>query len=159
MKKAIRKGFKVLSQIEEYTLVAFLTVMMLSILLQVIFRFILNDPLLWSEELSRILLVWMGMAGVGYGIKTNSHVKLEYFFNRMPHSVQKLLQICFYVLIIAGFIILFPSAVKFIEDQRNISSSSLPIKYNVVFVSIAVGMVLAILHCIEGILNLFWEDD
>ena len=46
-----------------------MTVMLVVVTLQVWYRFVLNDPLAWSEELARYLFVWSSFIGsaVGYG--------------------------------------------------------------------------------------------
>ncbi len=159
MKSAVRKFFKILTGAEKYVLVVILALMMFDLLLQVIFRFVLNNPLFWSEELARIMLIWIGMAGIGYGIKMDSHVKMEAFFNRMPPTLKKIVSIFKYCVIMACMIYIFPFAVRFCQDQASIKSSSMPVTYDWVFLSLCVGIVLLLLHCIEGILEIIWDGD
>jgi TRAP-type C4-dicarboxylate transport system permease small subunit len=58
---------------------------MVAVGLGVFFRYVLDSPLYWTDELSRYALVWMtfigGAALVG---SKNGHAKLDIFVERMP---------------------------------------------------------------------------
>ena len=51
--------------------------------LQVFMRYVLNMPLIWSEEFARYLFVWVAFIGAGYGVRRGIHISMEYFFNKM----------------------------------------------------------------------------
>jgi TRAP-type transport system small permease protein len=48
-------------------------------LAQVLFRYVLNNPLVWSEELVRYLLVWTAMVGAAGALRVKSHFSLTTF--------------------------------------------------------------------------------
>lgn len=43
-----------------------LAVMTALILLQVFFRYVLNSPLVWAEELARLNMIWMAFLGAAW---------------------------------------------------------------------------------------------
>ncbi|MBW2148952.1 MAG: TRAP transporter small permease [Deltaproteobacteria bacterium] len=43
---------------------------------EVIFRYFLQNPLAWSEELARFLMVWMGFMGAAVCTKREQHLQL-----------------------------------------------------------------------------------
>ena len=43
-----------------------LTALTALVILQVIMRYFVNNPLTWSEELCRMLLVWSGFFSIGF---------------------------------------------------------------------------------------------
>ena len=157
MKAGIRRFFGAVYTLEKWMLTIILVVMMAVLLLQVFFRYIVKSPLLWTEELSRFLLIWMGMSGIGYGMRGNLHVKMEVLHNMMPRILQKVIRGLISLLCIAGFALLLPHAVDFVIDQNKMRASAVPITYGAVFVSLCVGAVLLILHCVEDLLELVWE--
>ena len=67
---------------EAYFLGALVAVMTLTTLLQVIFRYALNDPLVWSEELARFLFVWIALVGAGAAMRTGGHFGLDLFYRK-----------------------------------------------------------------------------
>ena len=59
------------------------------VLLQVFFRYVLNQALLWPEELSRWLLVWTGYLGAGIAFKKHEHVALTFIISRLPAKINQ----------------------------------------------------------------------
>jgi C4-dicarboxylate transporter DctQ subunit len=51
-------------------------------------RYLMDLPLAFIEESSRILLVWFFMLGVGLAFRKKAHVAVEFFVERMPHSIR-----------------------------------------------------------------------
>ena len=72
-------------------------------------RYVLNDPLVWSEELSTFAMVWVAMIGGSMGIKGANHVGVTYvvdnvsWLKRHPGTVTVLVN-----LIILVFLLILP---------------------------------------------------
>ena len=47
------------------------------VLLGVLFRYVFRQPLGWSEELSRYLMIWSASLAISIGIRENEHVGLS----------------------------------------------------------------------------------
>ena len=58
---------------------------------QVVARFIFQNPTSWSEELSVILMTWIGYMGIAIGIKERKHTTVGFFVERLPPLAQKLI--------------------------------------------------------------------
>jgi TRAP-type transport system small permease protein len=74
--KTIRTGSDWLNKIVEQLCLVSMAGMTVVVLLGVIFRYILQMPLSWTEELSRYLMIWAASLAISLGIKENSHVGL-----------------------------------------------------------------------------------
>lgn len=57
-------------------LVAMFTLMVVVIFLQVIFRYVFNAPLAWSEEVGRYLFIWTTFMGASVGFYYNKHIRV-----------------------------------------------------------------------------------
>lgn len=77
-----------------------LAVMIVIIIYQVFSRQILNTTPSWSEELSRLLFVWVGLLGIAYGFKEKLHIALGLVVNMMPEKVQDIFDYFAKVLVI-----------------------------------------------------------
>lgn len=74
----------------EMTALAVLTLtMFLVVFSQVVFRYVLNSPSPWTEELARYLFIWISLLGAAYGVMTRSHFGFELIVKRLPPSLQR----------------------------------------------------------------------
>lgn len=64
-----------------------------TVFLQVIFRFILNSPLAWTEELARYSLIWLTFLGAAYAMSSKAHIGMEFFVNLFGVPIRKMLYI------------------------------------------------------------------
>lgn len=58
---------------------------------QVISRKFLGSSIQWSEEVARLLMVWMAFVSMAIGIQKGLHVSIELFFNKFPAPMRKVL--------------------------------------------------------------------
>lgn len=56
--------------------------------IQVVARFVLGAPTVWSEELARFLLVAITMLGSAVLIERNDHITIDIFVDLMPAAVR-----------------------------------------------------------------------
>lgn len=73
-----------------------------ALLLQVIFRYLLNAPLSWSEELSTFLFVWATLLSASYGVRTQEHLRLTFVLDLLDGRARKTLEVFIHVLV-GGF--------------------------------------------------------
>ncbi|PWU69495.1 MULTISPECIES: TRAP transporter small permease [Gracilibacillus] len=76
--------------------------MAIVIIIQVFSRQFFDYTPSWSEELSRLLLVWISFLGIAYGVKARLHIALGLVINKLPKSIQHLFDYFSKILII-GF--------------------------------------------------------
>lgn len=98
-------GQKIFRDIHEYIVGILFLVLVFVTSLGVFFRYVLNDPLSWSEELARYLLVWMTLFGATVGVKRGIHISIGMnLFSHFPMRIAMLGKILVNVLII-GFLL------------------------------------------------------
>jgi TRAP-type C4-dicarboxylate transport system permease small subunit len=75
--------------------IASLTMLMLFILtiIGVIFRYLLNNPLVWLEEVQILLVVWIVFLGGSAAFRAGSHMSMEFVYEKFGAKGQKTLNI------------------------------------------------------------------
>ena len=63
--------------------------MTLSILLGVLFRYVLKSPLPWSEELARYLMIWSASLGASVAYRQGSHFAITMVIDRFRGNLRK----------------------------------------------------------------------
>ncbi|QLB12411.1 tripartite ATP-independent transporter DctM subunit [Bisgaardia hudsonensis] len=59
------------------------------LLAQIVSRQVFDSPLIWSEELARLLFIYVGMFGISMATRTQQHVYIDFLTNKMPVGVRK----------------------------------------------------------------------
>lgn len=67
---------------------------------QVFSRQVLNDPSTWSEELSKILFVWLSFAGSAFLFGERGHIAVDFIARKLPISIQRTLQVIVQIIIV-----------------------------------------------------------
>lgn len=157
--KKIEKSMDILCKAEEWVEIGLLIILSIDTALGVIFRYFLNKPLIWTEELARFVFIWMIAVGVGYCITKHKHIKIEMFVNMMPAKLHKIIDIIMSFLPLITFIYLIPSAYKFMIKQGRIRSTALLLPFSYVYAAVFVGSILIVIHLLyELYLLLFVKE-
>lgn len=121
---------------------------------QVVFRYLLQAPLSWSEELARFLLMWMASLSAAYAFKTRSHFALRFVVDRFNPSMRRAIG-TFVTLLVVGFLAVFAwQSLKFTIEVRNMSAPATQMSLAVPYSSALVGSVLMLYYVIVN----WWQD-
>lgn len=69
--------------------IALFTILFGVVLLQVGFRYILDSPLVWSEELSRYLFIWISLLGWTLAARNKTHINVVLLLNLCPPRLRR----------------------------------------------------------------------
>ncbi|WP_085993630.1 TRAP transporter small permease [Oceanobacillus senegalensis] len=101
----------VIDGLNRVILVASLTIlaaMVIIIIYQVFSRQILGSAPAWSEEISRMLFVWVSFLGISYGFREKLHIGVGLIIDRLPEKVQDMFDYFAKILVIGfGVILLY----------------------------------------------------
>ena len=152
----ISRVFARLDKMADIFLMSCLGVMGTVLFMQVIFRYILKNPLIWSEELARYLHVWIALFGIRFGFRHNAHLNVSFFFNKFNKKTQSFIKLFTDIFIIICIIIYLPGAIIFIKDQMNIVSSAMGVNMGLVYMPAFFGFLSAIFYllheCVKSII-------
>ncbi|MGB7259473.1 MAG: TRAP transporter small permease [Pseudolabrys sp.] len=115
-------------------------------LAQVLFRYILGDPLVWSEELVLYFFVWITMVGAAGALRTNGHFALTTFVtNLQPKAAAIVASIVdLAIAIVAG--VIFVQGVKMPSPGFHEEAISCPVSMGWFYLSLPIGGGLMLWH-------------
>lgn len=90
--KIIESILDKLDVVFKYLTALILGSMTILIFIQVLFRYILNSPLAWSEELAKYLFIWMTFIAGYVGARQNKHIGVEAVQKALPPFAGKCLK-------------------------------------------------------------------
>ncbi len=124
-------------------------VMVLIILAQVFARYILNDALPWSEELARVLMLWLTGLMAPSAYRWGAFVAIDMFRDLLPRWPRAILTLCLFGISLIVLIVLTYYGWKHINSGWLFGSATLKIKLAWVYMALPVGFLLMISACIE----------
>ncbi|MCH7403546.1 TRAP transporter small permease [Belliella kenyensis] len=81
-------------------LIMLMGLMVLNVTWQVLSRYLLQSPSSFTDELSRYMLIWLGMLGAAYVAGQNQHLAIDIVLRRLEGQAKARLQLLINVLII-----------------------------------------------------------
>ena len=145
--KFIRKCDAWIERITVCVCAALFAVIILVIATGVLFRSVLNNPLMWTEEVTRFVSIWLVFLGSSITIREDGHTSIdmfETFFMKTPCAITIHFVITRAICMIA-LIVFIPSSIDLIEKMGTTLSAAtrLPMRY--VYLAFTVGAVLMII--------------
>lgn len=84
----VKRWLDRLDSLFEYLVLTCLVLMVLVVIWQIFSREVFNSTPIWSEETSRILMVWIGFLGIAIGFRERAHISIEFLVNKFPEAAQ-----------------------------------------------------------------------
>lgn len=143
------------SKLEEIPLIIFFFLMVIIMGVQVFCRYVLNNSLSWSEELTRYMFIWCGFLSISYCVRNNNSIRIEMLTNLLPLKWQKVVRFIEYALMIFFFGCLCLGSWEFLVSSfvsKQVSpAAGLPMY--VVQIAPLVGSVLALIRTFQSLHN------
>jgi TRAP-type C4-dicarboxylate transport system permease small subunit len=149
----VKKIIKIYQKIEETFLIICFVIMGIVLTSQIISRYALNIPIAWAEELARYLQIWITFIGIGFGLRSNSHISLSLLREEMPKKVGFIIEFFINLLIIISSILIVIFSPKFLLQQDKMAST-MQISLQIVYVAIPIGFGMTIIYKISETIEL-----
>ena len=80
----------------------------------VFFRYVMQSPFMWTEEVARYLMVWLGFTAINIAMRQDRHIKVEVLPKLVPavaakiigYFVDALMVFFFFVLLKQGYLLM-----------------------------------------------------
>ncbi|RLA99098.1 MAG: TRAP transporter small permease [Deltaproteobacteria bacterium] len=142
----IQKTSTAINQVTEWSLFVLGFAMAIIIATQVFFRYALNHSLFWSEELGRMLLVWISFLGATVAYKRKAHIGIDFIVQKLPGNLATKIRILTYVFSLCFFSIMIIYGTKFTLFIKFQKSPALGISKSIPFAVIPLSGIFFLIH-------------
>ena len=120
---------------------------------QVVSRYLLGQPLVWSEELIRYALIWSVFLGAGIAVRKGLLPAVEIVAHMAPEAVRRPLGwVC--VLISAMFwLVLVVFGIEILGNVEGMSSGAMELPMPWVYAAVPIGAALALVNTIVAAID------
>ena len=136
--EASRKVVDGIDLIIKAVIVISIAVMLGVICLQVFFRFVLNSPLAWPEELARFAMIWSSLLAAVYVQLERGHLSLDFFVKHFPPKVSICIRILMNIIIIIFMVVVVFGGIQEAYTLMGLKTGALRVSRAVPYLAIPV---------------------
>jgi TRAP-type C4-dicarboxylate transport system permease small subunit len=126
----------------EHLLVGLAALIAVVVFLQVVFRYALHQPLFWSEELPRYLLIWMAFLAAARAQRDEAHLGITLGVNRLPPGLRRWASLAVRLAMLGFLGILVYSGLLVVQITAHHRSTALQLPMAAVYAALPVGALL-----------------
>src|SRR6476660_7222517 len=94
----------------ENVAVALLSVMFATFIIQIFFRYVLNNPIGWSEEVIITTWLWTVLWGAAFILGEAEEIRFDIIYSNIPESVRRVFTVITGIALVALYAISLPAA-------------------------------------------------
>lgn len=112
----------------------------------VIARYVVRNPMVWTEEIARALMIWMAFLGISIAVRQRSHLGVTLLAERMPISLQRLVKLFSDGLIMWFLFVLTVYGLQMMETGKSQIETATGISMSYFFVCVPLSGLLTIIQ-------------
>jgi TRAP-type C4-dicarboxylate transport system permease small subunit len=124
--------------------VALLATMFVALIIQVVFRYFVNFPMGWTDEISLITWVWLVLWGAAFVVRESEEIRFELLHASMPPPVRRAMTVFAAAALVALFGISLPAVIDYVAFMRVQRTAYLHIRFDWLFLIYVIFAIAAI---------------
>ncbi len=148
----LRRISNFLERITGYVSMALVATMLAVVMIQVVLRFF-RASVPWSEELSRMLLIWIGMLGAGIAAKEGLHVGVDFVVSLLPKTIQRIISILINTVLIAFLVFFAKQGFNSAVAAKRVLATTMPMNMFVPKLALPVGALLMMVYLLNFVVS------
>ena len=131
--------------------------MFITIIISIVFRYIINLPIFWTEELARYIMFYMVMLGSAVAFREEKHPALLFVIQKFPIKFLRVWNFIKDIIIIVILIIIIKEGYLMAVDEMIMKSPAMRISFFWVYLAFPIGALLMIFQIIAN--HIFGEKN
>ena len=129
----LRIGQFILDLIEIYIPAVAFSVMFLAFIVNIFYRYFLNNPLTWPYELTIFGFIWTAILGACFARRMKEHVVFGLIYDKLKPKGQLWFRLSSNTVVAAGFAIAFVPTYNYVQFMAFQKSTVLHIPFNIAY--------------------------
>lgn len=137
-------------------------VMFAAFLLQVFTRYILNDPVAWTQEFVLIAYIWIVFWCAAFLLREREHITFDMFYLALPLVGRRVLAIVLTALTGAAFIVALPATIDYVTFMKIEKSPVIGLRFDFlysIFVLFVIAVAISAVVRVWRLLSRSWQDE
>ena len=128
----------------ENLLAIMLALMFAAFILQIVFRYVLNFPIGWTNEISVVLWIWIVLWGASFVLREEEEIRFDFFYAPAGPKARRIMFMSSASALVVLYSISLPAVFDYVTFMKVESTAYLNIRFDWLF-SIYVVFVIAVI--------------
>ena len=130
----------------ENVLAALLATLFAAFIIQIVFRYLLNFPIGWTQELSTVAWIWLVLWGAAFVVREDEEIRFDLIYGSVSPEVRRGMTIVAAVSVVALYGVSLPAVVDYVMFMKVEETSYLDIRFDYLFSIYVIFAVAAIVR-------------
>jgi len=131
--------------------VALFMAILVTMVLQVFFRYVLSAPLTWTEELARYMYIWACWLGAPVALRRGNHIVIVVVAERLPQRIAQVTTLIIHVVSLFFLTELAIQGIRLAIRAHTVEAITLPIPWSMIYIAAPISGFLMILITAEAV--------
>ncbi len=124
--KVLKKLADIWKHFETILMVVLFVIAFITIVLQIVTRYVFNSPFKWTDELASLMQPVMAFVTLCYGLRTNTHTRVNVLSKKFPLRVNNVINFIAYILFAYFCVKMVIVSIPFIKIQWYVLLGTMP---------------------------------
>lgn len=145
----INKLTKIINKCVDIATILLIATLIIVVTAQIVWRYFLKDPLLWTDEFSRYTFIWLSYLSAAIVFREHNHISIDILYAALPSKAQKVIDKLNSILYLAFFIFVLSVAREIIPVVMKQITPTLGMKMGYVYLAFPVSVIVMIINLIN----------
>jgi TRAP-type transport system small permease protein len=133
-------------RVVSWLIIVAMAVLTMVVVLQVFYRYVLNDSLRWGWDIPRLCFIWVLMLSIPLGIRYNAHVGIDIVVQRLAPATQRAILMfnAFFMMVLSVTAAYY--AIVLARDTLDQMMPGINLSVGLFYVGAAIGQVHTCMH-------------
>ncbi|MEO8751400.1 MAG: TRAP transporter small permease [Casimicrobiaceae bacterium] len=117
----------------ENVIVVLIAIMFISFLLQIGFRYLLNKPLGWTDEVTVLCWVWLVLWGAAFILSDNDEIRFDIVYGLVSQRTRRTFTVISSLALVALFVVSLPASWNYVLFMKREKSAYLGMRFDYLY--------------------------
>jgi TRAP-type C4-dicarboxylate transport system permease small subunit len=136
------------SKVVNVAVILLFVILIVSCVVQVFSRYVLNNSYRWTEELARYSFIWVHFFGTSICLRTKSHATITFLRDAFPPKIRNFVNLLISIILLVVSAVLLYGGIKLATLTNTQMSTGIKIPMSYVYVSAAFGGAISLIDAV-----------
>jgi TRAP-type C4-dicarboxylate transport system permease small subunit len=118
------------------------------VFLNVVMRYVFNNSIAWTEEISRYIMIWTTYLGAGLALREGRHVAIEFVQDRLPSPLRRAMRVFVATLMLTFMALLVYWGFVYAQEAWSQYTAVTNLPQGAFYLAVPIGAIIFSLHLV-----------